>query len=99
MNPSASPLWSQYPQRTVSRGATLGAGEIGSEQDGQANDPRASTWTPLATSRRSSPTAEPPVRPSLTSGSPRSPWSGASSKPMFSSVGSALTPARMEEES
>ena len=37
---------------------------------------------PSATNRRSSPTAEPPVRPSLTSGSPRSPGSGASSKPI-----------------
>ena len=63
-------------------GASLGAGEIGSEHAGQASAPRASTWAPLRDQAPSSPTAEPPVRPSLTSGSPRSPWSGASSKPI-----------------
>ena len=44
----------------AARGAIRGAGAIGSAHAGQTSAPRASTCAPVSTSRRSSPTAEPP---------------------------------------
>ena len=63
--------------RTRRRGRELGRRRDRQPHSGQAKAPRARTWRPSVTRRGSSPTAEPPVRPSLTSGSPRSPGSGA----------------------
>ena len=84
--------WSQNPHASIARGASFGAGEIGSAHAGQTSAPRASTWRPSVT-RRGLADAEPPVRPCLTSGSPRSPGSGAISKATRPIVGSALTVA------